>query len=306
MDIQLSILGEPLPNETVIAKPTVLKVETSAAKTAGKFVQKNPRLAKPKIHTVPKDENIFESYRQNIINGLSHFFQKQKFKKGVLGLSGGVDSSLTLKLAVDALGAENITVLLMPELGLTKQENMDHAKALAAYFNVNTFYQPINTFLMDYVMLPWKPNKLSMMNAKARVRMTLLYNYANSENALVLGTSNRSEILLGYGTKFGDMACDAEVIGDLYKTEVTMLADYLGLPPEIVHKTPTAELSEGQTDEDELGATYEEMDKVLMKLSLSLNGCIEHGLPAPLVHKVFKQVEMNKHKSEIPFVIRAR
>lgn len=267
-------------------------------------VQKIIKPVKQKIS--PRKEMVGEIFYKNILAGLKKFFHERKFKKGVLGLSGGVDSSLTLKLAVDALGKENVSALIMPELGLTKQENIDHAKALAAYFGAVTYYQPINTFLMDYPMLPWKPTKLSMMNVKARIRMNLLYNFANSENALVLGTSNRSEILLGYGTKFGDMACDIEVIGDLYKTEVIMVADFVGLPPEIVHKVPSAELSEGQTDEDELGASYEDMDKVLMKLNLGLEGCIEHGLPAPLVHKVFGLVKANKHKSETPFVIPVR
>lgn len=242
---------------------------------------------------------------EKLVNGLKEYCTKYQFKRGVLGVSGGVDSSLTLKIAVDALGPENITALMMPELGLTKQENTDHAKILCRFLGVNCYYQPINPFLMDFSILSWKPTPRAHMNTKARIRAVLLYNFANTENALVLGTSNKSESLLGYGTKYGDLAADIEVIGDLFKTEVVALADMIGLPPEIVNKTPTAELSAGQTDEEEIGAAYKDMDKVLMKLDAGPQGCIEHGLSAPLVELVFRRVEENKHKTELPFVIKA-
>lgn len=259
---------------------------------------------KPKSSSRARTSTLDAVY-ENLVSGLRAFFQKHNFKRGVVGLSGGVDSSLTLKIAVDALGAENITALIMPELGLTKQENIDHAKILCQFFGVNCFFQPINNFLMDFKIAPWKPGDRANMNTKARVRAVLLYNYANTENTLVLGTSNRSETLLGYGTKFGDLAADVEVIGDLYKTEVIKLADHAGLPPEIVKKTPSAELAPGQTDEEEMGATYADMDKVLMKMELGAQGCIEHGLSAPLVQMVFRRIEENKHKMEMPFVIKA-
>lgn len=240
----------------------------------------------------------------NLADGLKSYFQKNNFKRGVVGLSGGVDSALTLKIAVDALGANNVTALIMPELGLSKQENIDHAKALCKFFSVNAFYQPINTFLSDFNITPWKPTNRAQMNTKARVRAVLLYSFANSENALVLGTSNLSETLLGYGTKFGDMAADVEVIGSLYKTEVVKLAEHIGLPPEIVYKTPSAELAPGQTDEEEMGARYADMDRVLAKLDLGIDGCISAGLPATLVHLVFRRVEEHKHKRELPAVIK--
>ena len=142
------------------------------------------------------------------------------------------------------------------------------------------------------------------MNNKARIRSVLLYSFANTNSALVLGTSNKSEILLGYGTKYGDLAADIEVIGDLFKTEVIQLADHIGLPPEIVNKAPSAELSPGQSDEQEIGASYEELDKVLSKLEMGSQGCIDHGLSAPLVQLVFRRVKENKHKREMPSVIK--
>jgi NAD+ synthase len=222
-----------------------------------------------------------------------------------MGLSGGVDSSLVLKIAVDALGAANVTVLMLPELGLTKQENIDHSKMLCKYFDVMAYYQPINNLLIDFHHTPWRPTPKAHMNTKARIRSVLIYNFANTENALVLGTSNKSEILLGYGTKYGDLAADVEVIGDLLKTDVIKLADYAGLPPEIVNKTPSAELSAGQTDEAELGATYADLDKVLRKIDLGQEECISQGLPPALVHIVFDRVKNNAHKTKMPEVIRA-
>lgn len=254
------------------------------------------------IKSHARTSSLDEIYKK-LVQGLRDYCAKYHFRRAVLGLSGGVDSSLTLKIAVDALGTSNVTALLMPELGLTKQENIDHAKILCQFLNIQYFYQPINNFIGDFSITPWKPSKLAHMNTKARIRAVLLYSFANTENTLVLGTSNKSEILLGYGTKYGDLAADIDIIGDLYKTEVIKLADHIGLPPEIVNKTPSAELSPGQTDEEEIGASYVDLDKVLMKLDLGYQGCIEHGLPSALVQLVFRRVKENKHKTQLPYVI---
>lgn len=255
----------------------------------------------PEIAPTGKLDQIF----QNLVSGLKKYFADNHFTKAVLGVSGGVDSALTLFIAVEALGAPNVTALIMPELGLSNTENTEHAKMLCDFLKVQYHYQPINPFLVDFSSLPWKQNRLAQMNTKARARAVLLYNFANTENALVLGTSNKSELLLGYGTKYGDLAADVEVIAELYKTEVTELAEHIGLPSEIVNKTPTAELAPGQTDEGEMGATYKEMDQVLMKLDLGIEGCIAHGMPAGLTQMVFRRVKENKHKTEMPHIIKA-
>lgn len=258
-----------------------------------------------------------EKKYEKIIKALAKFFEQNRFKKAVVGLSGGIDSSLVLKLAVDALGAENVVGILMPETGLTKDENITHAKTLANYFNVETFTVPINSALVPFNTTPWIPSSMAQMNTKARARMIILYSFANTEGATVLGTSNKSEILLGYGTKHGDAASDIYVIGDLFKTEVWKMAEFLGLPNEIIQKAPSAELAIGQTDEEELGASYKELDKILKtalkecedldskkEMKEALETLIDKGLDPILTRKVFKLIEGNRHKSKTPPVIK--
>lgn len=198
-----------------------------------------------------------------LISQISKFFTDTGFKKVVLGVSGGIDSALVLKLLVDALKPENVTGLIMPEYGVTQDENTSHARVLCDFLGVENYTIPINRYLQDLTLLPWKPSNLAQMNTKARIRTVILYNYANTNHSLVVGTSNKSELLLGYGTKFGDLACDLMPIGDLYKTDVYALAEHLSLPQEIIEKAPTAELFKGQTDETDLGLSYAEIDRLL-------------------------------------------
>ncbi|MBU2524499.1 NAD(+) synthase [Patescibacteria group bacterium] len=226
-------------------------------------------------------------------------------QRAVVGLSGGVDSSLTLKIAIDALGPSKVTAIILPELGISSQENIDHAKKLAEFLKVETFYQPLNTFLIDFSTIRWNPNELAQMNTKARIRMTIIYNYANTKNAIVLGTSNLSESMIGYGTKYGDLAADVEVLGSLYKTEVYELAEFAGLPPEIIHKAPSAELKIGQTDEEEIGGSYRDIDNILMKMEsgLTLDEIIDRGLDPNLVRKISRMRIESEHKRKLPPVL---
>lgn len=249
---------------------------------------------------------MVEKIYQQLIKGLRTYLKKTPFKKVVLGLSGGVDSSVVLKLAIDALGTENVAALLMPELGVTTQENIEHAQKLCNFLEVDYYVQPLNSLLIPFKNLPWKPNTLAQMNLRARIRMLLLYNYANTHWVLVLGTSNKSELLLGYATKYGDLACDLEVIGDLFKTEVFELARFLELPEEIIKKTPSAELKIGQTDEGELGASYKELDQVLKLAHLKESDIIGKGIRAPLVHFVSRRMRENRHKLKVPPVIKIK
>jgi NAD+ synthase len=246
-----------------------------------------------------------EEKHKKIVKGLRAYFGESGFKQGVLGLSGGLDSAVVLKLAVDSLGAENVSALIMPESGLTSAENINHAKGLSDFFGVKYYQLPINPFLVDFATLPWKQKDIAYVNTKARVRGLLLYNFANTFNALVIGTSNKSELLLGYGTKYGDLASDVMPIGDMYKTEVYELADFMGLPEEIINKPPSAELYEGQTDEEELGGKYKEIDNILEQRDLGESALVDKGMNALLVRSVFRRMEENQHKLEPPVIIKA-
>jgi len=243
---------------------------------------------------------------EQIIKNIQKYFKKSGVHRAVVGVSGGIDSSLTLKLAVDALGPEKVTAISLPELGVSNAENTKHAKILAEALEVTFFHQPINSMLIGFTQLPWKQSPIATQNNKARMRMTIIYNYANTENALVLGTSNKSEILLGYGTKHGDTACDLLPIGDLYKEEVVALADHVELPREIIEKEPSAELHHGQTDKEDLGASYSELDPILKRHDLGLNELIERGMSPTLVHNVLSRIDKNKHKSAAPHIIKVK
>lgn len=247
-----------------------------------------------------------EKVYNQIIKGIKKYFKQSNLSKIVLGISGGVDSSLALKLAVDAVGAIKVIAISMPENTISNPENTHHAKVLCEALNVTYFSQPINSFLTGFVQLPWKQNTLAAQNTKARIRAVILYNYANSNRALVMGTSNKSEILLGYGTKYGDLACDFMPLGDLYKQEVIELANFVELPPEIVEKEPSAELFEGQTDAQDLGASYGEIDPVLQRLDQGVENLISKGMKPTLIHNIFNRVENNKHKSETPPIIKIK
>lgn len=243
-----------------------------------------------------------------ILAGIHKYFKEAQAEKAVIGVSGGIDSALALKLLVDSLGENKVTAVLMPEKGISREENLQHAKALCQFLKVENFLVPINKNLMDFLALPWKPSNLAQMNTKARVRMIMLYSFANTRNALVVGASNKTELTLGYGTKHGDLGTDIQIIGDLFKTQVYELAEHVGLPNEFMEKPPSAELFSGQTDEEELGMTYKEIDTILSKTEegMTKDELINKGLNPHAVHKIFRMKEINKHKLLPPFIIESK
>lgn len=229
-----------------------------------------------------------------LVASLQNFIKQTGKTRAVLGLSGGVDSALTAKIATEALGPKNVSGLIMPNEGLTDPQNVVDAEEWARTLGIQYFIIPINPFLEVYKELAWEASVLADMNLNARVRAVILYHFANTHDAIVLGTGNKSELMLGYFTKYGDGACDVEVIGNLYKSEVWTMAEAIGVPAKIVNKVPSAELIKGQTDEEELGMSYSEADAILKRL--------ERGEKAEneAAQKLLRRLNANRHKTELP------
>lgn len=250
-----------------------------------------------------------------LVNGIRDYFGRAGFKKAVLGLSGGVDSALCASLLCEALGAKNVTALILPCKKINPAASTKLAKAFAKRERINCIIRPIDPFMRNISALPWKQGKLATANSAARVRAVVLYNYANSHNALVAGAGNKSEIMLGYFTKYGDAAADIFPIGALWKTEVLELAKARGIPKEITSRAPSAELWKGQTDAAELGAEYEVLDEILRAFEEgeprgavqgSAGGKLKQAREqygSSLVEKVVARVRATEHKRKLAEVI---
>ncbi|MBO6109741.1 MAG: NAD+ synthase [Methanobrevibacter sp.] len=222
----------------------------------------------------------------------------------VIGLSGGIDSTLAAFLACEAVGNENVFGIVMPST-TTPTEDKLHGTAIAQLLGINYKEIAIDSILNEFLSVTQlEEDKLSIGNLKARIRMSIIYFYANSKNYLVSGTGNKSEILIGYFTKHGDGACDIEPIGDLYKTDVYQLAKYLEIPQEIIDKPPRAGLWNNQTDEDEIGMTYELLDKILyrnLEKDIDANSIADElDIEVNDVNDIINRVYRNKHKSTVP------
>ncbi|RMD84777.1 MAG: NAD+ synthase [Candidatus Dadabacteria bacterium] len=183
----------------------------------------------------------------------------------VVGLSGGVDSSVSAALAARALGPDNVLGVMMP-YKTSSPESLADARRVARSIGIRTVQIDITPQIDAYFERFPDASNLRRGNKMARERMTVLYDMSAAHGALVLGTSNKTELLLGYGTLWGDMASAINPIGDLYKTQVWGMAEHLGLPREVISKPPSADLWVGQTDESELGFGYREVDALLYRM----------------------------------------
>jgi len=200
-----------------------------------------------------------------IVKFIYDSISKNGFKNGILGVSGGIDSALVLALSVKALGKDNTYAMLMP-YKKSSPESLSDGKLLCEKFDVDYEIVDITPSVDPYFEKFPTDNKTLIGNKCARERMSVLYDFSERKKALVVGTSNKTEILIGYSTLYGDSAAAFLPIGDLYKSEIILLSKHLGIPERIINKKPSADLWKDQTDEDEIGFSYEILDEILYLL----------------------------------------
>jgi NAD+ synthase len=224
------------------------------------------------------------------------------FERAVVGLSGGIDSALSCVLAAEALGPENVLAVRMPYKA-SSSESLEHAQMVIEQFQVRGETIEITDMVDPLIARDPEMSKVRKGNIMARARMIVLYDQSEAFGGLVVGTGNKTEILLGYSTLWGDSASALNPIGDLYKTQVRQLSRALKVPSVIVDKPPSADLWVGQTDEGELGFTYEDVDKLLYLLvdqRYSPQECVEARFAESFVEKVVKRIRNTQFKRMLP------
>jgi NAD+ synthase len=226
------------------------------------------------------------------------------FTRAVIGLSGGIDSALSCALAAEALGPQNVLAIRMPYKS-SSADSLEDAEKTAKGLGVRMDTIEITGMIDPIIQREPNMSNLRKGNLMARERMIILYDQSEAFKGLVVGTSNKTEILLGYTTLWGDMASAINPIGDLYKTQLRQLAGSLNIPRSVIEKPPSADLWLGQTDENELGFTFEEVDKLLFLLvdkRFSLQDCIEAGFEKGFVEKVFNRIRRSQYKRMMPII----
>ena len=223
----------------------------------------------------------------------------------VLGLSGGLDSSVALYLATKALGNNKVLGLILPDKKVSQQSDIDDAIELSQKIGINYHVIDITEIKQKYIdILPLE--KIAIGNLTARLRMNLIYYYANIEHKLVLGTSDKSELMIGYFTKFGDGAADVLPLANIYKTEVREIAKYLNLPKKILLKKSTPSLWKDQSAEDEIGMEYEKIDTILKNLAENISEntnnkyLLKKGIDKNDILFIKHLLSKNKHKITLP------
>ncbi len=233
---------------------------------------------------------------------IKNLCSKSGFKKVVLGLSGGLDSAVVAYLACRALGEKNVLAIILPYKD-SNPEGIRDAKQIVKALRIRSKSIDITPMIDAYYRRFPDRNRIRKGNKLARERMSVLYDFSARENALVIGTGNKTETLLGYCTLHGDAAYAFNPIGDLYKSQVRLLAKELGVPQKIIDKPPSADLWKGQTDEKELGATYEQMDRFLYYLvdkKYNSARLKKLGYKSDFIKKIIGTVKRNEFKRKPP------
>jgi NAD+ synthase len=248
-------------------------------------------------------------FREEMVKVITAFlrdsFRDAGRSTAIVGMSGGIDSSLVAKLCADALGPRNVLGMSLHEEESADPAGREDAEAWARALGIRFEAHDITPLVRAFQAHLAIADRKLLGNVKARVRMIVLYHRAGELNGLVVGTGNKSECCLGYYSKFGDGGVDLLPIGDLYKTQVREMARHLGLPQRIVEKPPTAGLWKGQTDEGELGITYDELDPILLGIEMELDPreiAREAGVTLAQVERIEAMVRAAAHKRRPPLI----
>ena len=241
-----------------------------------------------------------------IIEFIREEVKERKSGGVVIGLSGGLDSSVSAILAVRALGHLRVFGLILPDSKITPKNDIDDAIELAKNLKIKYRIIEINS-TKDQLLKCLPKNKVAQGNLASRLRMSILYYYAGIRNFLVLGTADKSELKLGYYTKYGDGAVDIQPIADLYKTEVRELAKFLQLSSQILKKKSSPRIWRGQTAEGEIGISYEEIDEILQSFEpLETSSVKNNNFDSNSVERIVSMVRKNLHKQEMPPICKVR
>ena len=246
--------------------------------------------------------NKIKNIKQNLISFLKEEVLKTGLKKITLGLSGGLDSAVVAVLCKEVFD-DNLNCVLMPSQ-FSSKASIDDAVELCKNFNIKYEIVSIEPMLSAYLK-NMQESSLRIGNFSARLRMSVLYDISARENSLVVGTSNKSELLLGYGTIFGDLACALNPIGNIYKSDLFEFAKYLGVNDSIVNKAPSADFFEGQSDEADLGYSYAKIDSLLKKMideNRRNDELLDFGFEDEFIEDIKKRVKINEFKRKLPII----
>ena len=243
-----------------------------------------------------------ETTQKILVSFIKDSIRKNGFENAIIGVSGGIDSAVILALASQAVGSNHTFALLMP-YKLSSENSLIDGKNLCEQLKVSYKVIDISPSVDAYFDRFPTPEKMLIGNKCARERMSVLYDFSSREKALVVGTSNKSELLIGYSTLYGDSAAAFLPIGDLYKTQIFELARYLHIPDTIINKKPSADLWKDQTDEGEIGITYRELDEILFQLidcRKKDHEIVQMGYAQTNIEKIKKMIVNSQYKRTMP------